>query len=398
MSAHTEKTLEKRSHPAPREHAMEQEGGAASFPIFEMRSDALAQRMVQEAADNSPEVKQLMAYQEAANQSPQVQESAQLQAKADEHTSQQSVQKKEAQVAPSENKTGLPDNLKSGMEDLSGISLDDVKVHYNSDQPAQLKAHAFAQGTDIHLAAGQEQHLAHEAWHVVQQKQGRVEATRQMKGVAINDNTELEKEADVMGAKANAMGAKGNPAKQLKKDVQGADNDINNSVGSGAEVKQAKTVQKKSDSNANSPLNITQHKSITPVVQGKFDHLFNDIPKTLSNLPDSLKSSGIQAIRLALNALRDDHANGGDGVHQGVDQNSTDFGHAQLSFLIAAEAYSKSKIDERAMREATFTLWKFSFDAVVGRNVANGAAKIDRWNSFERETWEALTSHKSSFK
>ena len=32
-----------------------------------------------------------------------------------------------------ENKTGLPDNLKSGMEQLSGQSLDHVKVHYNSN-------------------------------------------------------------------------------------------------------------------------------------------------------------------------------------------------------------------------------------------------------------------------
>jgi hypothetical protein len=101
------------------------------------------------------------------------------------------------------NNTGLPDNLKSGIENLSGHSMDDVKVHYNSSQPAQLNAHAYAQGTNIHLAPGQEKHLAHEAWHVVQQKQGRVRPTVQMKGkVNINDDAGLEKEADVMGAKA----------------------------------------------------------------------------------------------------------------------------------------------------------------------------------------------------
>lgn len=102
-----------------------------------------------------------------------------------------------------ENKTGLPDNLKSGVENLSGHSLDDVKVHYNSSQPAALQAHAYAQGTDIHVAPGQEKHLPHEAWHVVQQKQGRVQPTRQLKGKTnINDDAGLEKEADVMGAKA----------------------------------------------------------------------------------------------------------------------------------------------------------------------------------------------------
>lgn len=101
------------------------------------------------------------------------------------------------------NSTGLPDKLKSGVEDLSGISMDDVKVHYNSSQPAQLNAQAYAQGNHIHIAPGQEKHLPHEAWHVVQQKQGRVKATMQMKGtVHVNDDKGLEHEADVMGAKA----------------------------------------------------------------------------------------------------------------------------------------------------------------------------------------------------
>lgn len=102
--------------------------------------------------------------------------------------------------------TGLPDNLKSGNENLSGLSMDDVKVHYNSAQPAQLNALAYAQGNDIHVATEQEKHLPHEAWHVVQQKQGRVNPTKQMKERnPVNDDAELEKEADKMGAKANGI-------------------------------------------------------------------------------------------------------------------------------------------------------------------------------------------------
>jgi Domain of unknown function (DUF4157) len=121
------------------------------------------------------------------------------------------LQKKQAPVQRVEtsqhertaNNTGLPDNLKAGIESLSGISMDGVKVHYNSSQPAQLNALAYAQGTDIHVAPGQEQHLPHEAWHVVQQAQGRVQPTMQMKeGVSVNDDPGLEHEADVMGAKA----------------------------------------------------------------------------------------------------------------------------------------------------------------------------------------------------
>lgn len=121
---------------------------------------------------------------------------------------QQALQRMAAQHASAElprmeNRTGLPDGLKSGIESLSGISMDHVRVHYNSAQPAQLNALAYAQGSDIHLAPGQEKHLPHEAWHVVQQAQGRVRPTMQMKdGVPINDDAGLEREADVMGEKA----------------------------------------------------------------------------------------------------------------------------------------------------------------------------------------------------
>jgi hypothetical protein len=73
--------------------------------------------------------------------------------------------------------TGVPDSLKSGIESLSGMNLDNVRVHYNSSKPAQLNALAYAQGTDIHLAPGQEHRLPHEVWHIVQQAQGRVSST-----------------------------------------------------------------------------------------------------------------------------------------------------------------------------------------------------------------------------
>lgn len=125
-------------------------------------------------------------------------------------------------IQKKENNTGLPDNLKTGVENLSGHDMSDVKVHYNSAQPAQLNALAYAQGTDIHIAPGQERHLAHEAWHVVQQKQGRVNATAQMKGeVNINDDSGLENEADVMGAMA--LTHADNEVMSLKKS-QGAGN------------------------------------------------------------------------------------------------------------------------------------------------------------------------------
>lgn len=104
--------------------------------------------------------------------------------------------------APRPNNTGMPDNLKSGIENLSGFSMDDVRVHYNSSKPATVQALAYTQGTDIHVAPGQEKHLPHEAWHVAQQMAGRVSPTTNINGMPVNDNAGLEHEADVMGEKA----------------------------------------------------------------------------------------------------------------------------------------------------------------------------------------------------
>src|SRR5947209_7455474 len=41
------------------------------------------------------------------------------------------------------NDTGLPDTLRVGIESISGLSMDDVKVHYNSSRPSQVQALAY---------------------------------------------------------------------------------------------------------------------------------------------------------------------------------------------------------------------------------------------------------------
>jgi hypothetical protein len=109
-----------------------------------------------------------------------------------------------------ERHVGLPDGLKAAVEGLSGMSLDGVKVHYNSPKPAQFDALAYAQARDIHLGPGQERHLPHEAWHVVQQAKGRVKPTVRLKdGVPVNDDEALEHEADAMAAAALRSTAEG---------------------------------------------------------------------------------------------------------------------------------------------------------------------------------------------
>jgi len=64
-----------------------------------------------------------------------------------------------------------------------------VQVHAGAAAPA-IGALAYAQGTDIHLGPGQEQHLPHEGWHVVQQVTGR------------NVDEALEVESDELGRRA----------------------------------------------------------------------------------------------------------------------------------------------------------------------------------------------------
>ena len=206
MENYADKRQENQSQSLANAETQKQGGGDATFQFVDNSPEGIAQRKLQEMADNSPEAMQLKAFQAMADNSPEAKETAQLQAMADNHSAQE-----EQAIPKQKNNTGLPNKLKAGIENLSGYSMDDVKVHRNSDKPAQLQAHAYAQGTDIHLGPGQEKHLPHEAWHVAQQKDGRVKPTMQMKGeVNVNDDDGLEKEADVMGAKALQMKHNGN--------------------------------------------------------------------------------------------------------------------------------------------------------------------------------------------
>lgn len=102
-----------------------------------------------------------------------------------------------------ENRTGLPNYLKAGIESYSGMDIDDTPVHFNSPKHAKVQALSHAQDSNINAGPGQEKHLTREARHVVQQKQGRVNSTdAQAEGASINDDPGLEREADRMGKQA----------------------------------------------------------------------------------------------------------------------------------------------------------------------------------------------------
>lgn len=215
MTTHAEKTPKSRSQSVSNGQPQMQSNGESTFQFIDKRPEAVAQRKLQEMADSSPQVSQMRAFQDLINSRSRAKQLAQLQAMADNYSAQQQqpIQKKIEAATPAaevpttetvgKNNTASPDNLKTGIENLSEISLDDVKVRRRSYKPAQRQSHAYAQGRNIPLGPGQEKYLPHEAWHVVQQKQGRVKSIKEMKGkVNVNDDVGVEKEADVMGNRA----------------------------------------------------------------------------------------------------------------------------------------------------------------------------------------------------
>jgi len=85
-----------------------------------------------------------------------------------------------------------------------------VNIHKDSEQAPSLGALAYTQGNDVHFAPGQydpgsqkgQELLGHELSHVVQQREGRVKPTTQGKGMPVNTDPALEKEADKQGKQA----------------------------------------------------------------------------------------------------------------------------------------------------------------------------------------------------
>lgn len=124
----------------------------------------------------------------------------------------------------------LPDDLRTRMEHALGADFSAVRIH-EGPQATAMGALAYTQGTNIHFAPGQYdpgsrrslELLGHELTHVVQQAQGRVAATPLAKGQAINDEPSLEREADLMGARAaQAVTASGGAAASATVALSGA--------------------------------------------------------------------------------------------------------------------------------------------------------------------------------
>lgn len=106
----------------------------------------------------------------------------------------------------------LEPQVRTQMEHAFQTDFSRVTVHADSPRASALGALAYTEGNAVHMAPGQyapgsrtgRELLGHELTHVVQQREGRVSATGQAKGVAVNDDPGLESEADELGRRAAA--------------------------------------------------------------------------------------------------------------------------------------------------------------------------------------------------
>lgn len=107
------------------------------------------------------------------------------------------IEKKQPKAAEAPSgRTGIPKAVQAKFETASGLSFEDVRVHYNSSRPAQLGAYAYTRGSQVYIGPGQERYLEHELGHVVQQKRGLVKPDGYINGLPVNRDPKLERAAD----------------------------------------------------------------------------------------------------------------------------------------------------------------------------------------------------------
>lgn len=103
----------------------------------------------------------------------------------------------------------IPESIKGKMEASFGTDFSDVRIH-ESPNAQTMGARAMTRGNDVFFAPGQftaatqegQSLLGHELSHVVQQREGRVEAP-QTRAFPLVDSSSLEGEADREGERAS---------------------------------------------------------------------------------------------------------------------------------------------------------------------------------------------------
>ncbi len=141
------------------------------------------------------------------------------------------LQKKAGVKSPAANATGIPEQMKLGFENHSGLSFDNVRVDYYSDKPARVNALAYTQGNRVFIGPGQERHLGHELGHVVQQKLGMVQSTGMVGGLAYNDSPRLEREADRIAVQSKYVAISGENNREARLVTAGENTPVQRKIG-----------------------------------------------------------------------------------------------------------------------------------------------------------------------
>jgi hypothetical protein len=164
--------------------AQKQNSSKQGSKLTDNRPEAVAQRKLQEIANNSPQVKQLKAYQQMADSRSAV--AQRLGIEGEEPLQAKSVDDKEA------GKSSFP-GIKAGIEALSGTSLDNVRVDHSASKPPLLHARSYAQGVAPHVNQDHDDLLQHEVTHTVQRVKddGKMEKIKNVPDFYKPINTEL---------------------------------------------------------------------------------------------------------------------------------------------------------------------------------------------------------------
>jgi hypothetical protein len=139
-----------------------------------------------------------------------------------------------ASAPPDESPNGLPKELRLQMEDSLGHDFSTVQIVRDSQEALASGAEAFAAGDTLHFAPGfynpasaeGRALIGHELAHIVQQREGRVQASSEVNGMPLNDDHGLESEAASLGAKAaeNNIAGKSKEAERKMDGLQKAGN------------------------------------------------------------------------------------------------------------------------------------------------------------------------------
>ena len=118
----------------------------------------------------------------------------------------------------------LPPTIQKEYEKKSGVPLDDVRVHYNSEKPDRTNADAYAYGSNIFMRSAANILLEHEIGHVIQQKLGMVSPMQTIGTTPISTSDRLERTANSLGN----LQIEGTPKAVLQKGVTLSNDPLSN--------------------------------------------------------------------------------------------------------------------------------------------------------------------------